>query len=177
MLNGNIESGTASSGTLNTVTDTTKTFTSDQFVGKVIYILSGTNAGEYRLITGNTTDTITVRKDFTSSIDSTSEYEVTTMYLISFDAKHTGIGGRWVMRNIGDKEIRVDIDPEAINWKTYEFAAFGGDQLQIREWNTDNDGDIYVDNLKIQEAEPVDQESIKTTWDQHNSDAYSAAFD
>lgn len=66
--------GTASSGSTTTLTHSG--FTNGALVGYVLEITGGTNSGEARRITANTTTVITVASAFTSAIDATSVYRV-----------------------------------------------------------------------------------------------------
>lgn len=93
---GNLASGTATSGDSNTLRDTSKSFTADQHAGRALRITGGTNSGEVRFIVSNTEDTITVRSDFSEVLDGTTEYEITAMYLVSVDLKHSGRRGAMV---------------------------------------------------------------------------------
>ena len=68
------DSGTATSTTVNTLTDTAKNWTVDEFIGRRVRITSGDE--QVRTITGNTADTITVDKDWITGIGSTPAYEI-----------------------------------------------------------------------------------------------------
>lgn len=57
---GRQDAGTATSGGVNTITDTGKTWTVNQFAGLTIVISSGTGAGQIRKIISNTATEITV---------------------------------------------------------------------------------------------------------------------
>ena len=69
----------ATSGTDTTIVDSTQTYTADQYTGYVVWVYAGTNEGEYREITGNTTDTITVSPAFTAANDNTSYFRITKL--------------------------------------------------------------------------------------------------
>lgn len=77
---GNIESSaTAASGTTTTITVTGTPYTTDQYVGYVVWVHTGTNSGEYREITSNTDNDLTVSPAFTSAIDNTSQFRITKL--------------------------------------------------------------------------------------------------
>ena len=77
---GNIEiSGTATSGTISTIVDSAATYTANQYIGYVVWVHTGTNAGEYREITANDTTTLTVSPVFSSAIDNTSQFRITKL--------------------------------------------------------------------------------------------------
>ena len=70
-----VEYGTASaSGTGATLTDTTRSWEVNGFARKLIYIVSGTGAGQYRYVISNTATVITVDAAWTT--DTTSIYEI-----------------------------------------------------------------------------------------------------
>jgi hypothetical protein len=73
---GNLDEGTAESGGSDTLTDTNKSWTTDEFVGKGIVITSGTGESDVRKITSNNGTQITVDDDFSSTPDGTSEYKI-----------------------------------------------------------------------------------------------------
>jgi hypothetical protein len=81
----NIEdNGTASSGAVATLTDTSKTWTTNQFgpsaatsqVGYTLWIYGGTGAGQVREIVSNTVSALTVSPNFVTPPDNTSLYRV-----------------------------------------------------------------------------------------------------
>lgn len=77
---GNIESsGTADSGDTTTITVTGTPYTADQYIGYVVWVHAGTNAGEYREITSNTDNDLTVGIAFTDAIDNTSQFRITKL--------------------------------------------------------------------------------------------------
>lgn len=71
-----MESGTASAGNFNSLTDSTKTWTTNQWTNWRIRILSGTGAGQTRLISGNTGTVISVRDVWVTAPNNTSVYEI-----------------------------------------------------------------------------------------------------
>lgn len=74
------DSGTAESGTSNTLSDTDKSWTADQFKDMLVRIIDGTGAGQERRIYTNTTNTLGVYVDWDDIPSSDSEYEI-----VSFD--------------------------------------------------------------------------------------------
>jgi hypothetical protein len=91
---GNVEvSSVATSGTLSTIVDTTKTYTTDQFVGYVVWVYAGTNEGEYREVIGNNATTLIVGEPFPSAIDNTSYFRITKLGYM--DEKVDGSGVRY----------------------------------------------------------------------------------
>lgn len=68
--------GTTTSGGVNTLTNSTKNWTVNQWTNYQIRISSGTGAGQIRTIASNTTTTITVSTNWAIQPDSTSNYSI-----------------------------------------------------------------------------------------------------
>lgn len=71
--------GTATSGTATTLTDNTKNWTVNQFVGMKVRIINGTGVNQFRVIISNTADTLTISNGLTDwqiIPDATSEYTI-----------------------------------------------------------------------------------------------------
>ena len=71
-----ITSGTATSGSINTLTRTGAGWTVDNLEGKYLSITGGTGAGGVYLIKSNTSDTITTVAEMSLAADATSEFEI-----------------------------------------------------------------------------------------------------
>jgi hypothetical protein len=166
-------SGTLTSGDTITATDTSLNLTESQ-EGRVFRVTAGTNAGEQRGIESNTTDQFTFTAEFNTPLDNTSEYEIVDMYLVSIDAKHTGVGGRWSLNVMDSNSFNesVSIQTNDTKLKRFEIIAYGGDQIRIREAG-DRDGAIYVYNMEIKKINPVDKVGIANEWNAWNNLAIS----
>jgi len=77
------DDGTATSGNTTTLTDSGATWVADEWNsdsnligGYMVWIYSGTNSGESRVITDNTETALTVSPAFSSAIDNTSKYRI-----------------------------------------------------------------------------------------------------
>jgi len=70
--------GKAESGTINALTDSDKSWTSDEWAGETIEITRGTGSGQTRTVASNTDTVITVSSDWVTNPDATSEYRVTS---------------------------------------------------------------------------------------------------
>lgn len=83
-------SGTASSGASTTLTDSTKTWTTNQLSWYQVRITAGTGAGQRRTIASNTGTVITVSSAWTTNPDATSQYVLEgcgdTLYLLGNNA-------------------------------------------------------------------------------------------
>lgn len=86
-------SGTATSGTTTTLTDNNRAWVVDAYINCTLVILSGTNVGEERAITGNTSTALTVLSAFTSAIDATSTYRIKYGIGDNFTITNTRFGG------------------------------------------------------------------------------------
>jgi hypothetical protein len=70
------ESGQATSGGNTTLTDTSKSWTTNQWQNKWIIIVNGTGVGQSRKISSNTSDTITVVTQWVTNPDPNSVYRI-----------------------------------------------------------------------------------------------------
>ena len=71
-----LDSGTATAGTVSTLTDGGKAWTVDQWVGCAVRITSGMGAGQTREIVSNTPTVLTVTPNWTTAPNATSVYEI-----------------------------------------------------------------------------------------------------
>lgn len=78
------DSGTAESGTVNTLTDTEKQWTPDEWANYRVLITDGTGKGQERIIGSNTVDTLTVTVNFDTVPDATSKYEIRNDSTVKF---------------------------------------------------------------------------------------------
>lgn len=69
-------SGTATAGGATTLTDTGKSWTTNEFEGLKLYVTAGTGAGQYRTVASNTATVLTVTESWTTNPDNTSQYTV-----------------------------------------------------------------------------------------------------
>lgn len=78
---GNIEDTKTATGssTDTTIAVTDTPWTADDYIGYVVWVISGTNSGEYREIIANDTNTLTVSEAFTAAIDATSIFRITKL--------------------------------------------------------------------------------------------------
>lgn len=66
--------GTATDATTTTLEDSAQSWTADELIGMEIALYDGTGAGQYRTISGNTTDTVTVSVAWETTPDTTTKY-------------------------------------------------------------------------------------------------------
>lgn len=69
-------SGTATGGTANTISNSAKAWTTNQWTNSIIIITAGTGAGQEREISSNTNTQITVSTNWTVTPDATSVYKI-----------------------------------------------------------------------------------------------------
>lgn len=72
------DTGTASGGSTTTVVDGTKAWTANYWAGYYVKVLTGSNAGQEKLIQSNTATTLTVASPFTAAVAPPSTYVLTT---------------------------------------------------------------------------------------------------
>lgn len=72
----NFGSGTATSGGASALTQTGKTWATNQWANSQVRIVSGTGAGQIRTIASNTADTLTTSAAWTANPDATSVYAI-----------------------------------------------------------------------------------------------------
>lgn len=70
---------TATEGTASSLTDSNRVWEKDGWKDYVVYITGGTGSGQYRKITSNTLNVLSVTPDFSTTPDNTSTYEITTL--------------------------------------------------------------------------------------------------
>lgn len=85
-------SGTATSGSANSITDSGKAWTVDALMWRHVYIHTGTGAGQVRVVWKNTATTITVYYPWDTTPDSTSQYVVTANFE---DLYQADVAGGW----------------------------------------------------------------------------------
>jgi len=111
----NNATGTAYSGTTTTLVDNSKDWKANELYGLELYIIEGTNSGEYKSIISNTNNTITTAA-FSTAIDNTSKYEVryTSEHYgfwalqgnhLSIDGDMTYDSGDWLIQHNGSLKI------------------------------------------------------------------------
>ncbi len=70
--------GTTESGTNNTLTDSDKSWTTDEWAGETIEITGGTGSGQTRIVASNTANVTTVSSNWVTNPDATSKYRITS---------------------------------------------------------------------------------------------------
>ena len=77
---GNVEATkTAVSGSTTTLVNAAESYTDSEYIGYVVWVIAGTNSGEYREISSNDTTTLTVSPAFTAAVDDTTQFRITKL--------------------------------------------------------------------------------------------------
>lgn len=98
--------GTATGGASGTLIDSTKTWTTNQWLGGYVYITSGTGAGQSKYISSNNATTLTISGTWTTPPDATSIYYIEMLRL----------GGPVFIKNADRVEGSFDMyDPDCTN--------------------------------------------------------------
>lgn len=71
-----LDSGTATSATVSTLTDTSKSWSTNQFAGDYVKILTSGGNGQWRRITSNTATVLTLETNWTVTPSSSPTYEI-----------------------------------------------------------------------------------------------------
>lgn len=102
--NDNVDSGTATAGSANSLTDTNKTFTVDEHAGRKVTITAGTGSGQERTIQSNTATVLTPDEDWTTAPDNTSEYQIgDNLHFAVVDSTATKV--LWVSDETSDQQV------------------------------------------------------------------------
>lgn len=76
-FNANVDNGTSSgSNSQNTFKDTSKVWTTNEYLNDAVKIIGGTGAGQVRIIATNTADTLTIKEPWGIVPDATSTYQI-----------------------------------------------------------------------------------------------------
>jgi hypothetical protein len=101
-----VDSGTATSGGASTLTDTSKTWTVNQFTGFRVKITAGTGSGQSRSIASNTVDTLTTATAWGTAPDNTSVYSIVEVFTVGELVQFSGT----VANNAGLYEVLDHVD-------------------------------------------------------------------
>ena len=107
-----VELGTASAGAASTLTDSTRAWEVNSFARRMVAIVSGTGAGQYRYVVSNTATILTVDAAWTTNPDTTSEYEISGLWSDVASAGSTttitaGTGTPWTASQWIGQQVRA----------------------------------------------------------------------
>jgi hypothetical protein len=107
-----VELGTASAGAASTLTDATRSWEVNCFARRMVAIISGTGAGQYRYVVSNTDTILTVDTAWGTAPDATSEYEISGLWSDVASAGSTttitaGSGTPWTASQWIGQQVRA----------------------------------------------------------------------
>lgn len=108
------DNGTATTISTVTLTDSSQTWTDDEYIGNYVWIHKGTGSGQIRKITDNTATRITVGSAFSPALSTNSQYRLF----------HTGTEPYKEQLDEGDDTDTLFLETYPIH--VVEFAASGG---------------------------------------------------
>jgi hypothetical protein len=92
-VTGGATAGTATSGSTTTIADTGKSWTTNQWAGRHVWIHTGTGNGQWRVVLSNTATVLTVDRAFSAAINNTSQYIVAHNFADVLAANNAGSWG------------------------------------------------------------------------------------
>ena len=152
------DSGTASSGTDNTLVDTGKSWVTNEWENYGVKITGGTGEGQSRTIASNTNDTLTVTSNWDDNPDNTSTYEVygddikTTITVENNDIKDNYRYPREEYINFGDINNTTDLTTVANQYlksRERERYSYELSVAELKRLSTPPTGDFSVEVGKI----------------------------
>lgn len=107
--------GTATAGAATTLTNSNRSWTTNIHARRLIHIVSGTGAGQYRFVSSNTATAITVNAAWTTNPDATSIYEISGVFAdLASAATNTtnatitvGTGTPWTVNQWANYQVRI----------------------------------------------------------------------
>ena len=152
-----LNSGTATSATTNSVTDTTKTFVTNEFQNKFLIITGGVGVGQAMLITSNTATTITTTKNFTITPDNTSIYKI--------------ISGTTLLGENLNTEYFFDLTTEdyVVNLPTIDATNYSGGEVSFILKTNPNGKKLYIltNGTNLILPDNTQTKSLKSLYQKH----------
>lgn len=139
-ITGGTDTGTASSGASTTLTDSSKSWTTDAFAGRYVWIHTGTGAGALGYITSNTATQLTCalgfwKTDFSNFVLSSVTPDSTSQYVVSYslqDIKDANDTGSWgVFSKQGTSQYYSTAKVKVGNGSTKSFLAHFENMLEF----------------------------------------------
>lgn len=149
------DSGTATgTQTSTTLQDTTKSWTTDQFVGHTVQLTGGTGSGQWRQITSNTSNTLTVGA-WDTTPDGTTTYSITekaTRLVAPVDGAYmvlghmsiqyqAGVAGIFFYRNGSFASLNYEHQSQSVELNVAHSRIFNlsqNDYMEMRIYNGDS---------------------------------------
>ncbi len=123
--NANTDTGTATAGANSSLTDSTKSWTTNAYSGQMLHLTGGTGSGQYRKILSNTATALTIEATWATNPSTDTTYEIVnpgTLYALGAMERHetaqketTTVDASPGIKILGpgDQEITVLVDAEA----------------------------------------------------------------
>jgi len=125
-----LDSGTATSGGDNTLTDSGGGWEINEFKGKILVLLTGTGTPAAGIITGNSATEITVKQNWVVNPDATTTYEIRELsFSLYYTNKNNGLRS-WnglAETSIGDSTSQFDITNPSGDTYRYTWDSTGTD--------------------------------------------------
>jgi len=166
------ETGTATGGGSNYLDDTNKNWATNNFVNWEIEITAGTGVGQIRYVTSNTATRITIRSNWTTNPDATSQYrlkpivsygwyeQATGNTLNSYSPHELTISKAGSGYQTYTKKFTLD---EKIDWRIkLKPAPDGYVKVFGTEYASGESGSVYVEVL-AQDGTPVNTATVTFT--------------
>lgn len=125
---GNVEDSGTADGDYSTTTfsDSSKSWTADDYIGYVVWIYGGTGEGQYREITDNDTTKLTVSPAFSTTPDGTSTYRITKLGYEDETVDGTGTNTQFVLKQPLVNLNALTVDSTSVTTSTvYTYKSSG----------------------------------------------------
>jgi hypothetical protein len=149
------DSGRATGGAATTLTDSTKTWTADEWIGGTVSIVSGDGASQTQLITDNDATSVTVADWDATLGDPAANSYYTINYaragdvLVNIGQSHLQIGGFKILGNdSGSYVFKVSADGDV----EIGGAGLGGSDLLVKQNISLTGGNLTIGQLDISDA-------------------------
>ena len=140
LITGGKDAGTATSGSTTTLVDTSKAWTTNAWIDRTVWITGSTGVGQRRIVTSNTSNTLTIAPVWTSP-DSTSTYIIAHNFADLAAANTTNAWG--VVTTLGANVFSFTTAIRVGDGTTISFFADVDKQITINTYKTDSFG-AYV---------------------------------
>jgi len=134
------ETGTSTAGLATTLEDTSKTWTVNEWLADEIYVSSGPAAGDYRVVAGNTANTITVTLPWTAPPGAGATYSIGGFPVDDYIGMNvtivegTGEGQKRVISANDDDTLTVSVPWTDALDDTSEYSVGGYDHYHYTNW-------------------------------------------
>lgn len=132
-----IATGTATAGAATTLTDSGKSWTVNEHVGREVWIASGTGVGQARTITSNTATQLTVSDAWGTNPDATSVYNVAYSLADKLTFRVNGCSTTMAATGQATRAISEISGNRIVRFKSFEIGMNPGFRNYYAGWNFD----------------------------------------